>query len=265
MNIYIFNTEFVTQLVGFFFYSNYVNENLIHWFTGIAGVSIYLIYTILSKLSFNNIYFAQAITPNNYSESYNGSHKLISYGISTIHALFISLYSTLYLLQISDNYAIKQIFFISLFYYLADIYYVTNSTKKFKLLDYFTICHHIVMILMYNVIFIQIDNDIKLENTLLYYMNRGLLAEYSLFTLNYSWYLVNTKQENTNHMFISSLLTLVLYFITRVVNFTVLIYNFWSDDLLPAIALMMPLFLINYYWFYKLMCKAYRIYKKSIE
>jgi len=93
-------------------------------------------------------------------------------------------------------------------------------------------------------------------------MNRGILAEYSVLTLNYSWYLVNTKQDYSYKMVISSLLTLVLYLITRVVNFTVLIYNFWSDDLIPAIVLMMPLFLINYYWFYKLMCKAHRIYKK---
>jgi hypothetical protein len=238
---------------------------MIHLITYFSGISIYLIYTYLYKLSYNNIYFAQAITPLNYSESYSSSHKLISYGISTIHSLFISLSSTLYLFNIIDNDDIKQAFFISFCYYLADIYYVRDSTKIFKILDYFTICHHCVMLLMYYGIFIEIDNDIILENTLLYYMNRGLLAEYSVLTLNYSWYLVNTKQENTNHMFISSLLTLVLYFITRVVNFTVLIYNFWCDDLLPAIALMMPLFLINYYWFYKLMCKAYRIYNKSIE
>jgi hypothetical protein len=144
-------------------------------------------------------------------------------------------------------------------YYLGDLYYVIDSTNKLTKLDYFTLCHHTVMILMYYVIFIQINNDLNLENTLLYYMNRGILAEYSVLTLNYSWYLVNTKQDRSYKMVISSLLTLVLYLITRVVNFTVLIYNFWSDDLIPAIVLMMPLFLINYYWFYKLLRKAYRI------
>jgi hypothetical protein len=96
-------------------------------------------------------------------------------------------------------------------------------------------------------------------------MNRGLLAEYSVFTLNYSWYLVNTKQDNSNKMCIASILTLILYFVTRVVNFTRLIFNFWYDDLVPAIILMLPLFLVNYYWFYKLICKAHRIYKKNIQ
>jgi hypothetical protein len=237
----------------------------IKWFIGICGAYLFIAYTYFYKLSFNNAYFAMAIVPQNYIESSYGSHKLISYGFSTLHALFISFCSTLYLLQIIDNYDIKQAFFISMSYYLADIYYVIDSTKKLTKLDYFTICHHNVMIIMYYIIFIQIDNDLHLENTLLYYMNRGLLAEYSVFTLNYSWYLVNTKQDNSNKMCIASILTLILYFVTRVVNFTRLIFNFWYDDLVPAIILMLPLFLVNYYWFYKLICKAHRIYKKNIQ
>jgi len=145
-------------------------------------------------------------------------------------------------------------------YYFADVYYVISSTYKLTKLDYFTLCHHGVMIMMYYAIFIQFNNDLNLENTLLKYMNRGLLAEYSVLTLNYSWYLVNTKQDKSNNMLISSILTLILYFFTRVINFTCLIYNFLYDGLFIALAVMLPLFLINYYWFYKLMCKAIRIY-----
>lgn len=225
-------------------------------------MATYLMYTYSYTLSFNDMLFAMSITPKNYSESFNGSHKLISYGFSTLHALFISICSTLYLLKFIDNYDIKQVYFISISYYLADLYYIFDYSNKLKLYDYLTICHHNVMIIMYCIIFIQINNDLELENTLLYYMNRGLLAEYSIFTLNYSWYLVNTNQANSVQMIISSILTLVLYFITRVLNFTILIFNFWYDDLIPSIILMMPLFLVNYYWFYKLCCKAKKIYYK---
>ena len=94
-------------------------------------------------------------------------------------------------------------------------------------------------------------------------MNRGLLAEYSVPTINYDWFLINTKQENTNKMIVSSILTLVLYVITRVLNFTRLIFNFWYYDLIPAIILMMPLFLVNYYWFYKIYSNAKLIYNKN--
>jgi len=248
------------NLFGFYF-CNYDN---IHWITCIVSSGNYLIYTYLYYLAFNNTYFAMAITPKKYSKDLHSSHKLVAYGFSTLHAIFISFSATLYLLDIIDNYDIKQAFFISISYYLADIYYVSNSVKKLKKLEYFTICHHTLMILMCYVLIIEIHNDINLENTLIYYFNRGLLAEYSVIPLNYTWYLVNTKQDGTTKMFISSILTLVLYFITRIVNFTLIIYNLWNYNLLLAVTLFLPLFLINYYWFYKLMCKAVRIYNKTM-
>ena len=273
---YTLKIGFLIHLLGSILYNatsiftNSVTE--IHLVTSLIGLSVYVTYTYIYKLTFIDVDFAKSITPNNYSDTYYGSHKLISYGFSTLNAIFLASFATLYLLNVIDNYTIKQVYFISMSYYFSDIYYVIDSTNKLTKLDYFTLCHHTVMIVMYYVIFIlnsnnnsnDNDNDNNnLENTLLYYMNRGILAEYSVLTLNYSWYLVNTKRDNSTNMLISSLLTLVLYFITRVVNFTVLIYNFWSDDLIPAIVLMMPLFLINYYWFYKLMCKAHRIYKNK--
>jgi hypothetical protein len=267
MDAYKLKIGFLIHLLGSIFYNatsiftDSVTE--IHLVTSLIGLSVYVTYTYLYKLTFIDINFAKSITPNNYSDTYYGSHKLISYGFSTFNAIFLASFATLYLFNDITNYTIKQVYFISMSYYLGDLYYVIDSTNKLTKLDYFTLCHHTVMILMYYVIFILNSNsnnsNSNLENTLLYYMNRGILAEYSVLTLNYSWYLVNTKQDNSNRIFISSLLTLVLYFITRVINFTVLIYNFWSDDLIPAIVLMMPLFLINYYWFYKLLRKAYRI------
>lgn len=250
---------FTDILVYLFFYTD-----IIHLITGITGLSLYITYNYLYNLSFNNIYFAMAITPKNFVEPLHGAHKIISYGFSTIHSIFISLCASLYILQMIDNYYIKQMYFISMCYYFADIYYIVYSARKLTQIEYFAICHHFVMIMMYYVIFIEY-NGIELENVLLNYMNIGLLAEYSVCSLNYSWYLVNTKQENTIKIFLSSIITLVLYFITRVLNFTYLIYSFWHDDLISALILMLPLFSINYYWFYKLICKAIKIYKKYVE
>jgi len=166
MNSNILKLIFFIHLSGCYFFYN----NTIHALTYVNSILFYIIYTDLYKLSFTNIYFAQAITPLHYIDPIQGSHKLISYGFSTLHAIFISLCSTLYLLNIIDNYDIKQVFFISISYYSADIYYIIDSTKKLTKLDYFTICHHTVVILMYYVIFIEINNDLNLENTLLYYI-----------------------------------------------------------------------------------------------
>ena len=183
-------------IIGFYFYND------INLITGISGAMLYILYTYVYKLSVNDRYFAMFITPVNFIESLSESHKLVSYGVSTIHALFISVNSTLYLTQIIDNYDIKQAFFISMSYYLADLYYIIDSSKKLTILDYFTICHHNIMIYFHIYVFNQ-TNPI-LEQFLLYYLNRGFIAEYSLLILNYSWYLVNTKQDNSKKMLISS-------------------------------------------------------------
>ena len=243
--------------------NDYDNNNNLHIFTIFSGGCVYLIYNFIYTQSVNNVLFALIITPKNYINPIVESHKLIAYGVSTIHAIFISLYATLYLFNIIDNYAIKQAFFISMSYYLGDLYYVITSTKKLTKLDYFTMCHHSIMI--YYLLYIFTQTDPILENQLLYYLNRGFIAEYSVPTLNYSWYLVNTQQGNSSNMLISSILTLILYFITRIVNFTILAHKLWFDEIFLVGLVMMPLFIINYYWFYKLMSKAYRVYQKNIQ
>ena len=98
------------QLIAFYFF----NHTNIHWITCILSYSNYILYTYLYYLSFNNIVFAKAITPRNYSEPLHGTHKLITYGFSTLHALFIAVCATLYLFNIIDNYDIKQAYFISI-------------------------------------------------------------------------------------------------------------------------------------------------------
>lgn len=253
--------ETILILILFMPICNIYLYNDISWITRLCAANIFIIYTYIYKLSFNNSYFAMSITPSNYIDPVVGSHKLISYGFSTIHASFTAICATLYLYNIIDNYDIKQVFFISMSYYLADLFYTITSTKKLLILDYFTFCHHFVMFYYHNLVFIQ--NDPILENNLLFYLNRGYIAEYSLVSLNYSWYLINTKQDNGIKMMISSITTLVLYFITRILNFTVLLYKVWQDDLVLVSIVVLPLMMINYYWFYKIILKAYRINQKT--
>ena len=237
-------------ILSFFFYND------INIITGLSGLCIFIVYYFLYVCSTIR-YFEFGIAPQNYIDLEHQTHKIVAYGFSTCHSIYISLYSTLYLYQIIDTHIIKQAFFISMSYYLADLYYVIDSTKKLSKQDYLTLCHHSIMIFYQMCVFIQ--NDYNLENNLLYYLNRGLIAEYSVISLNYSWYLVNTKQETSKKMMISSIITIILYFITRVINFTLLIYGLWIDGFLLISSVMMPLFVINYFWFYKLVYKAYRI------
>ena len=251
----IFNSLLCVNTIIFFTYYD------IHLITSVCGIGCFLIYYYLYNESLNNVRFSLAIAPLKYIDPINEAHKLFYYGSSTIHALCISLFSTLYLFNIIDNYAIKQVFFFSMNYYLGDLSYIINVTKKFTKLEYFMICHHSIMI--YYQLYVFIQTDPILENNLLHYINRGLLAEYSLPTLNYCWYLINTNNSNSNKFFISSIITLILYFITRIINFTLLFYNIFINGFLVKGIIMAPLFFINYYWFYKLICKANKIYKKK--
>ena len=149
MNSSILSLAFVNFL-GYTFYNYDIN-----WFAGVCGISVYISFTYLYKLSYNNVYFAMSIAPKNYIEPIHKAHEIILYGFSTLHSTFISLFSTLYLLQLIDNYFMIQVFYISIGYYLADIYCIIDVTNIFKILDYFTISHHSIMIIMYYFVLIK--------------------------------------------------------------------------------------------------------------
>lgn len=232
-------------------------NNDISTITTLLSAVVYISYNYFYSLSLNNRYFIMLITPKNYSDP--ETNKLISYGFSTINAALLSICATLYLYKIIDDYEVKQLFFISMGYYLADAVCIFESGKKLTKLDYFIICHHFVLVYYEIYVFTQTDiNVIKKEFN---YFIKGLIAEYSLISLNYAWYLINTRQNNTNKMIISSVVTLILYFFTRILNFTFILYNVYSDGFILISIISVPLVLINYFWFYKLCFKAIKIYK----
>ena len=146
-------------------------------------------------------------------------------------------------------------------YYLADIVYIIDTSDKISTHNYYILLHH--MIIIYYQIFSYIQNDSIKIYYALFYLSRSFLAEYSVLPLNYCWYLLHTKQENTDKMIKSSILTLILYFFTRVINFTLVIYGIWVDGYFIFSLVGLPLVLLNYYWFYKLICKAHSVNKKK--
>ena len=251
MCINMLNSLLFLPILGFYFYND------ISKITILVSATFYITYNYCYSLSLNNRYFIMLITPKNYSDP--EIHKIITYGFSTINASLLAICATLYLFQIIDAYAFKQVFFISMGYYLADSVYTIESAKKLTKLEYFIIFHHTVLVYYQIIVFTQ--TDIIVEKTLLYYFTKGLIAEYSLVSLNYAWYLVNTKQNNTNKMFVSSVVTLILYFFTRILNFAFILYNVYYDGFILISIAGLPLVLINYFRFYKLCFNANKIYK----
>jgi len=267
-NINILKSILFLPIIGLFFYNDNENENnnknnnsTINYFTGSVGALLYITYTYFYKLCITNRFFSMFIAPINYIEPLSKSHKIISYTYSSIHSIFIAFFSSLYIFGIIGRYGLTQSFFISMSYYLADIVYIIDTSEKISNHNYYILLHH--MIIIYYQIFSYIQNDsIKIYYGL-FYLSRAFIAEYSVLPLNYCWYLLHTKQENTNKMIISSILTLILYFLTRVINLSMVVYDIWINGYFIFSLVGLPLVLLNYYWFYKLTYKAYSVNKKK--
>ncbi len=269
----ILQFTFALPLLG----CKYYNMTSMSWI-GFYGMTIYLLYNCVYKLAFHNRLFAMLITPIRYVESFDGCHKLVAYSASTIHAIMISIASSLYIYEWISEYYYINILVLSMAYYLADCVYVIDSSKliytrlnlqfKLHINDYLVLLHHSIIIYYQIFLFRQDRGDsngngngngnenVNYTKYALFYLSRMLIAEYTVVPLNYTWYLLHTNQTHTLQMKLSSIITLVMYFLTRIVNFTYMFFLLYNDGVMLTAMISLPLFILNYYWFCKLIMKA---------
>ena len=141
-------------------------------------------------------------------------------------------------------------------YFIADIYYLLDKSIIHDMNInniVIMILHHCVTISCLNIIFVIDNNLVVLAR---YILSRFCLAEIAIIPLNYSWYLINTKQIKTIKFKIISIITLISYLIFRIINFTTLFYELFILEHYKYMLLGSPLILFNYYWFYKLIKKV---------
>jgi len=260
MNLLFLSILFYLPLLGCLLYNENNEYNYIKLYTKISSTLIYISYIYIYKLIKSNEIIAMLITPNEFTEPTTESYKLITYIFSTLHAIFISIIATLYIYKIIGEYELMQSFIISMSYYLSDCVIIINSSKQISIHDYCIIWHHIIVI--YYEIFIFIQNKDLIE-TSAYYLSRLFIAEYSVIPLNYSWYLFHTNQNKSYKIILSCVLTLIIYFFTRIVNFTIIFYEIFHDNNIIIAYFGFPLLLLNYFWFYKLLNKTRYIAKKE--
>lgn len=223
------------------------------------GVIVYAIYSNIYSESKHNQKLIKFFKPTNSIEPYTKCHRLIEYGFSTIHASFTAIMATLYILQYINDESFLWGLKLSIGYYLADCIVIIDtikSNKNIKLQDYFTLLHHFIVI-YYEILFITRDKTL-IENRGLYFFSNLFVAEYSLIPLNYSWYLLHIDEGNSIKFIFASVITLILYFFTRVINITIILGQMWYDDFI-SINYISIMLIINYYWFYKLVNKAYDV------
>jgi len=167
--------------------------------------------------------------------------------VSCIHA-FLSCYgSYMYLTEQIDyiEWSNKYIM-ISRMYVLYDIVMILLNFNLNELL------HHIVFYIG------MLANDEEIS----WLVALGLFAEMTNFNLYFGWFLLSLGYNNTIAFKINALMLLVVYFVTRVINYGYLSYAIFNIYGFEFRFLMLPaLWVLNIHWFKTLVNKAINMYK----
>jgi len=179
---------------------------------------------------------------------------LLNNHFSTIHATLITTVSILGLLNIIGPSLVKYGYHYTTGYMISDLIFLYINNYYNKQRSCFTI-HHIVLILfiqLKNFNLVYIDNNIIL---------RAFLAEITVPTFNYCWYLIHTDRNNTFKLKMCSILTLLNYFVFRVCNLSYLSLSLLKSGYILSGALPGGILAgLNTYWFGKLIKKCYELY-----
>ena len=176
---------------------------------------------------------------------------------STLHALGISIFSSMYLNNlISINLFLLGIS-MSAGYMTSDLIaiYKYNMSLKWQ----FTI-HHLSVLLGYIQIYRNDGNNL-FDNRII---ATALLSEISTLFLNYNKYLIKKNSienvKNNNKFYISSTGLIASYAYFRIYNLSLIFYQFYKIQNYKYLAIMTPLTILNYGWFAILTSKYLQFY-----
>ena len=199
-------------------------------------------YSIVQKAN-----LCQYIIPNKIDNKY--IIPWITYLYSTIHAILSFSSSLGYLLgYVSYEIWYKTIMF-TMAYSIYDFGMVWKNKKYFKRYYEILIHHSIMGIGCYYSVYNK------------YIMAMGLLSESSTIFFNICWFLIHIDLKNSILFKISSLTTVICYFIFRIVNFSYItwfVLKYHSDLYIACYGMPLLLFL-NFKWFYLLISKYLNI------
>ncbi len=186
-------------------------------------------------------YFLKFFSDNNKTDTF--LKDLSGYLCSTVHHIVIVLLASSYWLGLFNTQTWQKSLAWSQGYLIADLCLFSLYQEE----EYTMYLHHIVAL------FLLISYQYKDPQ----WVARSLLAEFSSIPLHISWYLFKTGQEETVLFSLVAGLTLCLYFILRIINFTHLFYRACQEKK-PFLHLLIgfSLLVLNYYWFFQLVKRA---------
>lgn len=152
--------------------------------------------------------------------------------------------------------------------YLTEQISYTEWSNKYIMISRMYILYDTVMILlnfnfnelMHHIIFYagMLATDKKISRL----VALGLFAEMTNFNLYFGWFLLTIGYNNTKVFKINAFMLLVVYFVTRVINYGYLSYAIFNMFGFEFRYLIMPsLWFLNIHWFKTLVNKAINMYK----
>jgi hypothetical protein len=203
------------------------------------------------------LYF-KPIFKNEFTFKFKNNDKLssvhlLTYGMSTIHSIIISISCILYFVKILNIPQMFNVYYFSIAYFTGDLAILflnmifTNQILKEDLI--FIIHHFITSILELYVI--TSKNNI---NDLVYYLNMALIAEFPVIFLNIIWFMKNNVINYYQKPFfkICFVSLWVNYLIFRFINLNYLSYTAFQNNMIIEFLIGFPILIMNNYWFYKL-------------
>jgi hypothetical protein len=179
----------------------------------------------------------------------NKNLEYISRIYSNLHAVFI-IYGSLLHLKYGGN-IIDKFSSITCGYAVFDIF---RALKK-KEYDY--IVHHSLIIISNIPFILEQYNFIVLPFFYRQFISLNYLSEISTIFLNICWLLLKNNKKNTFLFKSNAILTLICFFIFRILNFTYILANLYNYNCLFTLQLVLTS--LNYHWFYKLVKKYFEI------
>lgn len=186
--------------------------------------------------------------------------KIIGYYVSTIHCLYMLLFSSLYLTGNMSIGALRVWVIPSSAYFFQDMVTLIQDRHLYRKLFKSYMVHHTVVLYGWYLTR-QIDNPEHL-----YYIIMAGLTECPLLFLNLSWFMHKFKSPRKYLLATVNFVAFVSYFLFRVVNLTVVYRYMYSNFFWSLFLPSAPLVGLNYYWFF-LLCKRGlgSLFKKKIK
>jgi hypothetical protein len=180
---------------------------------------------------------------------------LLTYGMSSIHSVIVSGSCILYFLNVLNIAQMFSVYYFSIAYFTGDLVIIflnmifTNNIAKEDFV--FMIHHFITSILELYIIFSKNNENI---DTMVYYLNMSLMAEFPVIFLNIIWFMKNTViNYYEKPLFKVCFVSLwINYLIFRFINLNMLAYSAFQNNMIIEFLLGFPIVILNNYWFYKL-------------